>query len=66
MWNSIINSVINTALSILKNFVPIMSTELRSLTRKFLLDLKKKAAETTNQWDDVLVEFLCDLFDVKG
>lgn len=66
MWNSIINQLINTALNILKGFVPIMTTELRTLITKFLTELKKKASETPNQWDDVLVSFLCALFDVKG
>lgn len=65
MWNNIINTAINLALSLLKNFVPIMTTELRELATKFLLDLKKKADATPNQWDDVLVSFLCNLFDVK-
>jgi len=65
MWNNIINSCINTALAILKNFVPIMTDELRDLISKFLIELRKKAEATPNQWDDVLVSFLCNLFGVK-
>lgn len=64
MWNHIINQIINTALGLLKGFVPIMSTNLRDLIKKFLVDLTKAAEKTPNKWDDVLVSFLCDLFDV--
>jgi hypothetical protein len=66
MWNSIINMIINSALGALKVFVPVMTGELKTMISKFLLELKKKADATPNQFDDILVSFLCDLFDVKG
>jgi hypothetical protein len=65
MWNHIINTIINTALGALKVFVPVMTGELRTLIEKFLTELKKKADATPNQFDDILVSFLMNLFDVK-
>lgn len=50
--------LINLLVAVLAPVVGIMSKEIRDALVKFLTDLRKKARETPNPWDDFVTEFI--------
>lgn len=54
--------IIRIAAKIVSAIMPRVSKEILKAVDDFLDDLKERAAKTPNEWDDIFVQFLDDLF----
>ncbi|MBA7607722.1 hypothetical protein ES703_14888 [subsurface metagenome] len=52
-------------MALIKIILSAISPELRKLFVEFILSLKDKAAATTNPLDDIIVEVLIQILDIK-
>lgn len=54
--------IIRLAAKIVSAIMPRATKEIVKAVHDFLDDLKERAAKTPNEWDDILVDLLDDLF----
>jgi len=65
MRSNFLKGLLEVAIKIVSALMPVISAELRDLLISFAQTLKEKAEKTPNAFDDVLVDLLYQLFDIK-
>jgi len=61
IWSVIIDIVIK----LVRGLLPLMSVELTELIQNWIMDFREKSRQTSNPWDDLIADFLYELFVEK-
>jgi len=61
IWSVIIDIVIK----LVRGLLPLMSVELTELIQNWIMDFRERSRKTSNPWDDLIADFLYELFVEK-
>ena len=65
MAGNVFGKLLSTLAKWVAFLLPVVSPEIRKMADKFIRDFDVKAKATPNIWDDVLVDLLKAIFNVK-